>query len=359
MDFLADVFATLGREANAEPLVVVVADRTGEPVLALPFALRRRGPFRVVEGIDFDVCDYWMPLRSARAHWTDAEMTSVWAAVRAALPPADAITLKKVPLSVHGTPHPFAAWSRLKPMGAIATRVPLVGEDGAPVALSSLSVVKETRQKLRKIEKSGLTVVELAADPATVRSRLDDMFRQRRERFSRKGRPDLLSRETAETFYRTRAEKGLVDGSVRVFSLRVGDESLAVVYGLSHGGVFTILIPTMTSDERWRTASPGLVLFVKTMEWAQANGHHLFDLSVGALAYKARFGGIETDLAELQQALTLKGEALVLAEAGRRGLRRFGRSHPAADQWMRDPTGMLDAAWRRRVGGASGSTPRT
>lgn len=325
--FFADLLSTVGAATRARPLFVAVTGPDGGLVMVLPFALVRCGPLRVIEGLDLDVSDYWAPFATTCRTWTGPELEAVWTAVRKVLPPADALTLKKVPLSIHGTAHPFSAWQGLKPMGAQAVRLALYDEAGAPVALSGLSGVKDGRRKCRRLEKTA-PVVMREADEAGLDRMLEQMIGQRRERFRAIGRPDLMDRPEIEIFYRQRARAGLADGSVRVFALETEGETLAVIYGLCQGDVFTIVVTSMSSDPRWTPASPGLVIMVKAIEWAVAEGYRTVDLSVGALPYKTRFAATATELAEAQFALTPAGLPVVLVATLRRWLRHGALRHP-------------------------------
>ncbi|MCV0427007.1 MAG: GNAT family N-acetyltransferase, partial [Roseibium sp.] len=59
--------------------------------------------------------------------------------------------------------------------------------------------------------------------------------------------------------------------------------------------------------------SPGMVLFVKSIEWAQENGIRNFSLGAGLQGYKHRFGGVLQDARKLWVPTNLGGRTYVTA----------------------------------------------
>jgi CelD/BcsL family acetyltransferase involved in cellulose biosynthesis len=329
--FLKSMFGTIGKDAGAEPVLVGVS-RDGKPFMLLAFARRRRRGATVIESVDFGVSDCFAPIAGPAGAITAEEAGKVWTAIKAALPRADAILLKKVPEDLYGRPNPLWSLPKLKPMATATSTFELTTHQ----ALAAMSVVKDAKRRMRRVAKEDELTFACAATPEQASAMLDDILVQRRTRFGALKRKDIFDNPAYEAFYRRLAEDGTAGGEGRVFVLSARGEAIAGGYGLSHNGVFSLLISTMTSDPAWFVGSPGLGCMVRIMDWAIDTGHHTFDFSVGTLHYKSRFGCIKHELGELQEALTPIGLPVVAEEALRRRLRRFGATNPKADAWLRE-----------------------
>ena len=94
-----------------------------------------------------------------------------------------------------------------------------------------------------------------------------------------------------------------------------------------HPGVFTLLIPTMSADERFQAGSPGLVSLYLAIEAAIAAGDRVFDFSVGDLFYKTRFAVEKVELLERVEARSLFGVMPALNIRARTAARLFRQRH--------------------------------
>jgi CelD/BcsL family acetyltransferase involved in cellulose biosynthesis len=320
--FLAALSATIVAEDGAELVMIGVTDEDDRPVALFPFSLRKQRGLRLIEGMGFGVSDYYAPIL-ARGLELDAEATaSLWRAVRAALPPADAIRLSNVPRILYGRPHALTGARFLGAMGHGATILPLES-GGVRLALGELSVTRDVRRKAKKLAALGEVSLFEARTDAEMAELMDALVRFRRDRFAQVGRNDKLEEPGVEAFYRRLA----ADRVARAYGLRVGGDVVAVVYGLQHDGIFTLIIPTMSADERYRSGSPGLVSVYMAIEAAIAAGDRVFDFSVGDLFYKTRFAAEKLELLEHVQALSLRGLPFVLGVRLRTAARLFRQRH--------------------------------
>jgi CelD/BcsL family acetyltransferase involved in cellulose biosynthesis len=312
---------TMGTAEGVEPVLVGVRDDAGKAVALFPFVLRRQRGVRVIEGLDFDLTDYFAPALTRGAPLSPDETDSLWKTVCKALPPADAISFKKTPLRFGDHAHALTAFRRLRPMGAEATTLPLhPGFDAKDTSAS-----RDARRKLRKLEGMGKVTFSMAVGDG-IEAALQELVAFRLARFAELGRPDLLARPEAVDFYRSMAVGD--DAPGRIFTLRVDDEAIAAIYAFAVHGTFTLIIPAISPDTRWHVGSPGLVTLYKALEWSVAENCRVFDLSVGSMYYKTRFGAGTVELFEYQKMLTPLG-AVVVAEAwARRTVRRIARRHP-------------------------------
>ncbi|HEY8578059.1 MAG TPA: GNAT family N-acetyltransferase [Devosia sp.] len=324
--FISALLETIARSQGAEPVLIGVKAECGALVAILPFVLVKRLGVRVIEALDFHVVDYFAPTL-APAHPFDPD--ALWAAVRAALPTADAITLKKVPQRLYGRPHALTGASWLKPMGAAAFTTEL----GAEVQAKRFSCSRDVRRKSRKLESHGKLSFHVVNDQDGRAKLLDTMFQFRERRFLEMGRRDPLANLAYRDFY---TELALAQNSiVRMFALCVDTEVIAAIYGIYDREILTLLISTMSSDPKWMVGSPGLVAFYRTMEWASSQGYQLLDLSVGSSGYKERFDTDRVELFEYQTALTFRGVPVVVDATLRRWFRLFIHANPRAGNLLR------------------------
>lgn len=327
--FLTELSASTG----AELVLVGVEDASGAPLAMFPFTLRRAGGLRRLEGLGFGLADYYLPWSTARS-FSDGEARQIWRAVVAALPKADTLVLTNVPRQLYGRSQVLSDAGFLRPMGHGATVLQLRDAAGAVlVRPDEMSAARDVRRKLRKLAAEGEVTLQLAETQAETDELLEAMVRFRAARFAELGRGDKLDEPGIEQFYRRLATDG--KGLVRLYGLRVGGEIVAIVYGFSHRGVFTLIIPTMTAEARWQAGSPGLVALFMAIEHCIAAGDRVFDFSVGALHYKTRFGAEKVELFEHRQALSGLGLLPVWRDQARTALRTYLLTRPELGQKLR------------------------
>jgi CelD/BcsL family acetyltransferase involved in cellulose biosynthesis len=319
--FFAAIDQALCSEGRRELILIGVEDGQGNAVALFPFIRRRALGATILEGLDLQVTDYFAP--PATGHISGS---GLWQAVLAALPRADAISFKKLPLKLHGCRHALTDAPFLRPMGAAAYSARLRDAGGRPVRGADLPVARDVRRKLRKLEAMGDVSFEEATSPDDVTDAIDRLVEFRTTRFEGMGRRDILTMAEYRDFYRLLASGP--DPVGRLFSLRVAGDTVAVIYALVHGDTVTLVIPSISSDPRWHVASPGLIALHMLYDWAVSHDYATFDFSVGSAAYKARFNTEKVDLYEYQQALTPLGLPVVLEATLRRTVRRFAADHP-------------------------------
>jgi CelD/BcsL family acetyltransferase involved in cellulose biosynthesis len=326
--FFAAIDQALCSGGRRELILIGVEDGEGNAVALFPFIRRRSLGATILEGLDLQVTDYFAP--PATGHILGSEL---WKAVLAALPRADAITFKKLPLKLHGREHALTDAPFLRPMGAAAYTARLHDASGRRVRGADLPVARDVRRKLRKLEAMGEVSFEEATSPDDVTDAIDRLVEFRTTRFEGMGRRDILTMEEYRDFYRLLASGP--DPIGRLFSLKVGGDAVAVIYALVDGDTVTLVIPSISSDPRWHVASPGLIALHMLYEWAVSHDYATFDFSVGSAAYKMRFNTEKIDLYEYQQALTPLGLPVVANAALRRLLRRASADHPALHAVLR------------------------
>lgn len=327
--FVEPLTRRLAPALGAEPFVVEVADGDG-PMLAAAFVRRRIGDLRVVEFADLGYADYAAPIFRRGMNLDPAAAAAIEAAVRKALPPHDALFLRKMPDRVDGEPNPFALLAGARPVGTGPRVVDLGAAD-----VRDLGVVRHMRTNLRRLERRGGTIRRLTTR-AEALAALDRLFALREVRSAALGEVSSFARPEVRAFYRAVVGTGVETGFAPVYEVDFEGEILAVLQGFAHRGRFNVtLVAFDVASRAAKTYSPGLVTFVQALlDHADAGGAH-FDLGPGEHAYKERFGGTIVEHVELLRAGGAGGVVPVVLETARREARAFLRDRPALRDGVR------------------------
>ena len=139
------------------------------------------------------------------------------------------------------------------------------------------------RQAHSRIQKAGGALLELAK-PETLTEFLEDLFQLHGIRWARSGQPGVLADEKVKAFHRKSAPELLARGILRLYRLRVKNQTVAVLYALFGGG--TVYCYLQGYDPDFAALSSGTYLMFAVMEDAIVAGMRKFDLLRGEEAYK-------------------------------------------------------------------------
>lgn len=112
-----------------------------------------------------------------------------------------------------------------------------------------------------------------------------DFFRLHAMRWSEDGGSQGIVGPSVEAFHRDAMDLLAEQGKLRLYTMRIGSQAVASVYGIVHGGEF--LYYQSGYDPEWRTKSVGLVLVGETFKDAIEAGLRGFDFLRGTEAYKS------------------------------------------------------------------------
>ncbi|HRJ68744.1 MAG TPA: GNAT family N-acetyltransferase [Beijerinckiaceae bacterium] len=305
-------------------MVEVRATESGRPVMLLPFLLRERRGFRLLEVPDFGLADYVAPM-FARGFDPDRQtMHRIWAQVRAVLPKADVVRFVKMPGEVGGRVNPLVRLS-----GTRCSSLTAWGVDLGPVetiwrdAIACDKRRADLDARWRKLNKRGVVEFRTASTEADADAFFETMVQQRSERFRALNFPNALDKPEIRDLYRSLLRPGEPASPAVVQALLVDGRIVATGYGLVGNGAFHMIFPTFQA-ETWRNYSPGLQLFRKSMEWSARKGLRYYDFTVGSEGFKRDFGAREQPLFERYEALSFAG----LLPVGYVALHRFIRTQP-------------------------------
>ncbi len=306
-DWINDVDTHIARAANMTSVFVEVTEAdSAQPAMLLAFVLRRHLGMRTIGWLERSVCDYAAPLMVAGMMVSPEQSLDIWRAVRAILPKADVIDISQIPADVANLPNPLALVPHSKRMALEAFGIDLAGDPATLLSrLLTTSQVRDLRMKQRRLARQGLVKFTQAQTEAEIAELHAVMCEQRRRRFEKLGRFNLLSRPEVSAFYLSAAQRGLRTGPARLFGLSVDGEWAATAFALVHGKIVHEVV--ITINDKWFNCSPGLLIVAEQIHWARSQDFVYFDLSVGNLAYKSSLGARKRELYRLLEARTLSG----------------------------------------------------
>jgi CelD/BcsL family acetyltransferase involved in cellulose biosynthesis len=319
--WLEPFYEVLVPGVGATPLGLVVTELgSGELAVMLPLALRREGLLTIARFPDFGLSDYGAPILGAKAPADAAGAAALWAAVRAALAGVDIIQLSEMPGEISGRVNPLALLPGLVPSrhSHHALRVPDTVE--AFVRSRGKKYRKELDRCFRVLAKQGPIAFRRAETAAEIEAVYAVLEAQQRARRTEVGGGYALDRAECSRFYATLLHRKSASGFAHLFTLAVGGSIIATVLGITHNGAFTLL--RISTDGRWRQASPGRLVVVEVMRYFVARGVTTFDMGIGDYLFKHRFGAVSEPLVDLVQPLTWKGVPRAVALRTKARLRR-------------------------------------
>jgi len=140
-------------------------------------------------------------------------------------------------------------------------------------------------RRLKWLQKQPGYALEIAERPGQVAAPLEEFFRLHRMRWEADGGSQGIKGKGVEAFHRDATQLLAEEGKLRLFSLKVGAETLASVYGIVHGGKFIYF--QSGYDPAWANKSVGLVLVGETFRHALSERLTEYDFLRGTERYKA------------------------------------------------------------------------
>jgi CelD/BcsL family acetyltransferase involved in cellulose biosynthesis len=245
-------------------------------------------------------------------------------ALLAALPPHDALFLRKMPERIDGHANPFAGFT-----GARSMHTGTLTIDPAEAVAAGSGAVKEGQRKARRIVRDGGRIRRIT-DRAEALAALESLFAFRAARAEVVSGEDQLNHAVVRDFYREVIGGGVRTGFAVVYEIATANRLLGVVQGFVYRGRFHGTLMGFAADDPISAAvSPGLVGVVHALTSHADAGGGAFDFGAGGHAYKARFGGTAADYRQVARATTVRGLAPLAVDIARCEGRRVLRKHPA------------------------------
>lgn len=317
----------IGQRQGVLPRIVELRDRADQTVILWPLGLYRRHGLRVLDFLGDVVTDYRAPVIRADlpGHDGAAGFETLWRRVVRLAGPADVVDLHRMPATLDGVPNPMAGLSGARHTeNAYSMLLPATVE--ALHARQSTRRLADNRRGLRRLAELGAVEIQPDHSDATGGAVILALAEQKSRRWRETGSRDLFAEPGYLAFYRALQFHDTPDARVKIASLAVGDTWVATHWGLLFRGRCYWILPAYAAGP-WMRYSCGRLLLQAVVEWSIAQGHQVFDLTVGDEAYKKDWVADPAPLYAWQTALSLRGRLWL---AGQR-LREWARSQP----WLR------------------------
>lgn len=145
---------------------------------------------------------------------------------------------------------------------------------------------RENFQRRRKwLEAQPDYRIEKAEDPADLDRALVAFLRLHAARWATDGGSQAITNRKVEAFHRDATRLLAERGQLCLYTMRVGDEAVASVYGIVHHDTFIYYLSGY--DPEWGSKSVGLVLIGETFRDSLERGLHAYDFLSGSEPYKA------------------------------------------------------------------------
>lgn len=334
--FVAAWFAHVGRAAGVTPCVVVGwdAEDAGEgegPLFIMPLGLTRNALGTKLSWLAADVADYQGPLLAANfsLRVRPGQFKALWRQIRETLPHHDLIEMHAMPEKIGNQANPFMQLGNLTRHASSAHMTRLGADwDSYYGSKRSSGSKKRDRQKRRKLEEHGDTVLVTPTDTAIIAETVDTLIAQKSAAFARMGVANIFAKPGMRDFYMALATEAASQGLIEVSRLEVGGKVAAANWGLSFKGRFHYVLTSYDAEAEFASRGPGMIQLLDLMKQATETGHSEFDFTVGDEGYKADWCEIETFLYDYVEAASVLGLFIRLPKASFLKVKRFIKQTP-------------------------------
>ena len=323
-------FRAMAGRSDVEPAIVSLHDRrSGAHAVSVALVRTSRGGCRTIAFADLGLVDYNAPILGPASPTTPEGCAALWRTLRRALPRADLIDLRKMPVEIGGRPNPLARRALPSTLNGNVVRI---GDDWDAYRRGlKRTVRKELERSWRVFTRHPGAEFRPVTGVVERRRVLAAIESQQPIRMQAMGKTYALDAPDMAAFYRHLVESG--DGSVLLTALVAGDEVVAALLGLRRGTEY-IMLRISNAEEGWSHASPGRLIIDRSMEWLHGEGVRSFDFSIGNYDYKRRFGVEPVVLVDVVRALGWRGLGAVAEARARDWLSRRPRLRDAARRML-------------------------
>ena len=327
----------------------VVGSINGEPVALLPLHRKRLHGVRVFTWFPGSQAGCYAPVADydRLAGLAAAERAAFWKAMTSALPGADLLYLRTVPVDIDGHEGIFDQFGSNLPVETLY-RAQFSSWEQCDSEQRSRSRRKHDRQQGDRLAALGEVGFEQVGDLDEARRAVDIMFAQRSARFRQQGIRDAFVADDLVGFYRAALEPGSgID--VRLHVLRLDGEIVAVRYNVVHGDRMFCLISSMSHCERIQAGSPGKQCLLKVMQTVFDEDIAIFDMGCGHTDEKRHWCNVQVALRQHYVALTPLGALVGAAHRAYQRLRALAKANARVKSLLRSAHARRDRLFGRQT----------
>jgi CelD/BcsL family acetyltransferase involved in cellulose biosynthesis len=321
-DWISAWYATLGSEQAIEPLLVFVTERdTGQAVLTLPLIRHRVDGLDVIAFADLGVTDYNAPILGHGAPTQPKAARTLWERIVEALPPADLIQLRKMPVSVRGRANPLALLHGVHPSHSPGFSVSMPEDWDAYLHALTKKFRKELGRSFRIFEKEGDAAFRRIETVDEAMRALAVMNEQQRARLEEMGYTYAIDEDDYEAFYAGVVAEGLANGTTILTALICDGVIVAALLGVTDGTSLVMVRLSHASGD-WMKIGLGRLVIERTMHALHQRGIRHFDFSIGDYPYKSGFGVEPGPLLDFVAARSWRGQKCAARDLAKAAVKR-------------------------------------
>lgn len=298
--------------AGIEPVIVsVVEQSSGRDLMMIPLVRRSQNGIRRIEFADLWVTDYNAPLVRSDSNLQGSFEREIWPAILRALPPADVLTLQKMPLSLGSIVNPLTTLSGVESSDLTGHIVALGDNWDQYLSTLSKSARRELRRRATKFTNEHQGRLRRIKNSDEALEALQVLQAQQTSRLAARGSKHVFDDPIYQELYRRLLLRGLATGHAVMFVLIAGAQIVGTFLAFQNNNHTTLVRMSQSQDPTWRPLGLGKMIIYQALEALHADGCRTFDLSVGAHRYKDEFGVSPVPMAELTTRLSLRGTPFI------------------------------------------------
>lgn len=325
-------FAHIGKRAGVEPCIVTGWDADEEGALfILPLGIERGVAGAKLVWLGRGLCDYQGPVlsRAFPRRVRHGQFKALWKQIREMLPEHDIVELTRMPEKIGGQANPFMQLGHMAQHASSAHMTRLKPSwDAYYDEKRSSGSKKRDRQKRRKMEGFGETVLVTPTDKDEIAYTVDALIDQKSASFARMGVANMFDKPGVRDFYMALATDAAAQGLIHVARLEVGGKIAAANWGISFGGRYHYVLASYAEQEEFAKRGPGMMQLMDLMKHAIETGHTEFDFTIGDEGYKADWCEVEVKLYDHLEAATVRGLLTLLPTTAFFKVKRFIKQTP-------------------------------
>ncbi len=338
-DWLNAWHSQVGGAEGVEPAIAMVS-LDGLPVMLCAFGIERRYGMRCLVWLGGKFADYKAPMLASdfAARVPAEQFEAMWNKVRQNLPPHDFISLENQPSHVGLMVNPFAALaSDLAPDEGYIFTLPKTYEEVIQNFRSSTR--RADRAKERKLAKLGKLEFRIAETSDEARHMTADILDRKAAQLRAQGIGSIFEDAGYRAAYIALAALPPKRKLLQVAQLTLDGEFLSG--SIAHIRQDHVTLTVHTYEDSFARMSPGRLHLLKLIQESLAEGHTIYDLSVGHAAYKDSLGAQAMPLSNYVVSAKPWGLAAVKAERARLSLKRRVKGNERLMGWLRAMRRML------------------
>lgn len=338
-DLLNAWHSQVGGAEGVEPAIAIVS-LDGSPVMLCAFGIERRFGMRCLVWLGGRMADYKAPMLAPdfAARVPADQFAALWEKVRRSLPSHDFISLENQPSHIGLVANPFAALAGdPAPDEGYIFALPKTYEEVAQNFRPSTR--RSDRAKERKLAKLGKLEFRVAETSEDARRMTADILDRKAAQLRAQGIGSIFEDAGYRAAYINLAALPPKRKLLQVAELTLDGEFLSGSIAHIRQGHVTLTVHTY--EDSFARMSPGRLHLLKLIQESLAEGHTIYDLSVGRAAYKDSLGVQSLPLSNYVISTRPWGLAAAKAERARLSLKRRVKGSDRLMGWVRSMQRML------------------